>query len=691
MTTLQQLPRSCTIEKKDFVLSVDNWSRDFKLLITEVGPYKSFSIAVTLESLEWLKSSFRTLLDTPRTTRFFLEKRFEECCLWVQKTYNRKGYIAEIYRVDDRGRKCCILVPEGAEKSGWAHFVSLLHGKKDPSSKTNYRTILNTKMRDGFSSSDSGEDTKRRSYAEAVIKGSSSDEESNSRTENIKKTGKSNTTFSFDWERTAVLTRRYFHDDWERIVEKLNEQLDTTVRYKPFHADKALIYFKNEEQAKLLCKNKGWTTVGRFYVKFEEWSQKTHASPKVIPSYGGWIKVRGVPLHAWNLESFIQIGDACGGFVEVAKETRELTDIFEASIKIKDNYTGFIPAYIKLFDKEEHSFIVQVIVKTEGKWHRERSPSIHGTFTREAAKRFDEFNMNSEQYLFEDNFAVSPEKAVSMVVGKKDNGQNLEKNKKLGAMMDFLNYDGDSDSSEKRKMKANDDEMTVISQKGGKFFYRGENSKSAGQKKGKRKVSFESPKSKTLLYDPKSAPQALMKLKSPLESPKKKLMKKFREEIKGKSKKMYRIKSPNTNPDAQNEKKTKGSGLKIQPINEVKEPNSFSLTVDLGPLSPFSDEFLSSPDQLSISQSPTSPTHSDIIKDSIEQLLVSENEEKSEEEKGEEKTEEENFKEKLIEWLKTNNLKLAPVDWDTNMNPTSNVYMGRSPAGNFEKGNSMFK
>ncbi|TYK06778.1 hypothetical protein E5676_scaffold13G00800 [Cucumis melo var. makuwa] len=168
-------------------------------------------------------------------------------------------------------------------------------------------------------------------------------------------------------------------------------------------------------------------------------------------------------------------------------------------------------------------------------------------------------------------------------------------------------------------------------------------------------------------------------------------MKKFREEIKGKSKKIYRIKSPITNPDAQIEKKTKGSGLKIQPINEVKEPNSFSLTVDLGPLSPFSDEFLSSPDQLSISQSPTSPTHSDLIKDSIEQLLASENEEKSVKEKEEEKSEEEIFKEKLIEWLKTNNLKLAPVDWDTNMNPTSNVYMGRSPAGNFEKGNSMFK
>uniref|UniRef100_A0A9I9CIA4 Uncharacterized protein n=1 Tax=Cucumis melo TaxID=3656 RepID=A0A9I9CIA4_CUCME len=58
--------------------------------------------------------------------------------------------------------------------------------------------------------------------------------------------------------------------------------------------------------------------------------------------------------------------------------------------------------------------------------------------------------------------------------------------------------------------------------------------------------------------------------------------------------------------------------------------------VDLGPLSLFSDEFLSSPDQLSISQSPTYPTHLDIIKDSLGQMLNSKNEEKIEEEAGKE-------------------------------------------------------
>ena len=71
-----------------------------------------------------------------------MKKRFEEYYLWVQKTYNRKGYIAEVYRVDDRGRRCCILVPEGTENSGWAHFTEMLTVKKETTTK-NRLTIKN--------------------------------------------------------------------------------------------------------------------------------------------------------------------------------------------------------------------------------------------------------------------------------------------------------------------------------------------------------------------------------------------------------------------------------------------------------------------------------------------------------------------------------------------------------------------
>ena len=88
----------------------------------------------------------------------------------------------------------------------------------------------------------------------------------------------------FDWERTVVMTRRYFHDDWKKIIDKLKEQLDISVSFKPFHAEKALIIFEEKRQA-TLQKQRGWTTVGNFYVKFEEWNLKTHATPRLLPSY----------------------------------------------------------------------------------------------------------------------------------------------------------------------------------------------------------------------------------------------------------------------------------------------------------------------------------------------------------------------------------------------------------------------
>lgn len=147
----------------------------------------------------------------------------------------------------------------------------------------------------------------------------------------------------------------------------LREQLDSPFTYKPFHAEKALVFFEDRNQTKLICKNRGWTTMGRFYVKFEKWNQEKYVTPKLVSSYGGWINFRGIPLHAWNLDSFIQIGDVCGGYIDVAREIRDMNEIIEASIRIKDTYTGFIRAFINLFDKKGKNYIVQTLVQAEGK------------------------------------------------------------------------------------------------------------------------------------------------------------------------------------------------------------------------------------------------------------------------------------------------------------------------------------
>ena len=395
-----------------------------------MGPYKSYSISVTPESFVWLSSTFSTLLDTPRTTRFFLEKRFEDNCLWVQKIHNRKGYLAEIFRVDDRGRKSCILVPEGTDKQGWAQFTDLLTLRKEAAQKRKTTTTTEDRGKKVSSFSSSSEsDSPRRSYAE-VLTNSSSSYSSSPKTLPSGSKKEETPSGAFDspnWTKTVVITRRYFHDDWRKILTKLQEQLDFNITYKPFHTEKAAVSIEDKNLVNLLCKNRGWTTVGKYYVKFEAWNIVKHASPKLLPSYGGWVKFKGIPLHAWNYSSFYQIGEACGGFVEVAKNTR--LDLFEADIKIKYNYMGFIPAFVRIADEEGNHFTIQTIVQAEGKWLKERNPRIHGTFTNEAAKNFNEFKQDYEQYQFLDYIAVSASWAIS------ENFQDEKKKSCIGTVI----------------------------------------------------------------------------------------------------------------------------------------------------------------------------------------------------------------------------------------------------------------
>ncbi|KAA0044557.1 hypothetical protein E6C27_scaffold46G003060 [Cucumis melo var. makuwa] len=586
MAGMNQLPRHCSVEKKDFVLSVDKRSRESNLLITEVGPYKSFSIAITLDSLEWLKTTFKALLNTPRTTRFFVEKR-----------------------VDDRGRKCCILVPEGLDKTGWALFSDMLTCKKTSDKKEiSTRHYYNQdkgkeKIQKPYDSSTDSE-SPRKTYAE-VVSSFSSSESDYSKAKNtsslkrflpalkseIRKEERKN---DIDWEKTIILSRRCFHDDWDKIIDRLREQTDkkdSCFRYVPFHADKALLFIKDKDLAKLLCKNNGWTTVGPFYVKFEKWSKSAHADTKVIPSYGGWTRFRGIPLHIWNLNTFIQIGEACGGFIDAAPESVNKIELTEALIKVKENYTGFLPAFIQIHDEEGHVFIIQTVTHPEGRWLRERNPSIHGSFTKTAAENFNEFNPYAEQFTFRRNLAV---------ISKLD----LPESSKNGS----------------KQMNAD-------------------------RKKGPTKTIKKFNKT---LGSPMSYAKMEAKSKRPTPSTKKKV---------------YRVKSQSTEGETSQTNRQKDKG-KV-------DSNEFKLVVDLGHISPLSDTDFSCPESPSYTPSPTTPTESDIVKDNLASMMTCAHEDRGKKKKeiiGEEIDDDEaSFKRKLTEWLKENNLRLS-ADFNSQFN-----------------------
>lgn len=209
----------------------------------------------------------------------------------------------------------------------------------------------------------------------------------------------------FNWEKMIILTWRCFHDDCVRIIETLREWNDVIDYFHLFHADKAILTIRDTKQACPLCLNDDWVTVGTFTVKFKNWSPQEHAKPKFIPSYGGWLRFRGIPLHAWNIHTFEQIGFACGGLLDISFNTWRKFDLTEVVIKVRENYCGFIPAEIKIITENKEIFTVHMVVTPRGKWLTKKHPSIYGTFSREAAATFDFSDPNAETFHIHDGVA----------------------------------------------------------------------------------------------------------------------------------------------------------------------------------------------------------------------------------------------------------------------------------------------
>lgn len=154
------------------------------------------------------------------------------------------------------------------------------------------------------------------------------------------------------------------------------------------------------------------------YGEIREMEPLDPASPRVIPSYGGWTKFRGIPLDAWNINTFEQIGKACGGLEDISFNTWRKFDLTEAKLKIKDNYCGFIPATIEITPKQGDRFIVNTVAPANGKWITGKHPKIHGSFTREAAVRFDITNAMAEYFPVHENFDTAAQEYTSSHVSK---------------------------------------------------------------------------------------------------------------------------------------------------------------------------------------------------------------------------------------------------------------------------------
>ena len=72
----------------------------------------------------------------------------------------------------------------------------------------------------------------------------------------------------------------------------------------------------------------------------ERWTPSTGCTRSRGLNQEAWIRVVGLPLHLWTEEILVTIGDSCGGFVAMDKETSLMKNLLWARILVKMKRAG---------------------------------------------------------------------------------------------------------------------------------------------------------------------------------------------------------------------------------------------------------------------------------------------------------------------------------------------------------------
>lgn len=379
------------IENKVFSCSFDRNFKGRVIRIQEEHLRKRFALSAKEVVLVWISDSIEDLLLSPKTHKFFRKIDCNNGFIWIQKISNKRGSFLEITKVNSPGGKHNLVVPAGTNFSGWKSFSELikdfLNGKDEKAEIVNM-DYPKKRREEGKTFADI---VKNKPLDRPLVQVDShcihKEERFLERMEQSAFKSCKDEVRKIKWSEVLVVTKRDLHDDWGRILDIMQQQLDAPLVINPFHPDKALLKCPSEELAELLSKDRGWVSFGPFILKIERWNTEKHSRMSCVPCYGGWIQIRNLHLHLWRLNVFKAIGDCLGGFIEYEESNSLLIECVDLKLKIRDNYCSFIPAEVRIVDGNNH-YIIQIVTFQDGNMLIVRVAEIHGSFSSAAAHAF---------------------------------------------------------------------------------------------------------------------------------------------------------------------------------------------------------------------------------------------------------------------------------------------------------------
>ena len=122
----------------------------------------------------------------------------------------------------------------------------------------------------------------------------------------------------------------------------MHKKLGKVAEVVPFADDRAVVWCDSKEELKSVME-KGDLFRGRLFIgKIKKWDMYMHWEFTQTQARYSWIGVEGLSLNLWNMETFRKIGEACGGLLDIAPETKNQTFLMYAMLKVKGFSNGYL-------------------------------------------------------------------------------------------------------------------------------------------------------------------------------------------------------------------------------------------------------------------------------------------------------------------------------------------------------------
>ncbi|KAK9929045.1 hypothetical protein M0R45_026155 [Rubus argutus] len=323
MVSESHTPRVFRVEFKTFVIQVDDLSSGEAILITEKKREKNYRLSIGLGCVSWLIDQLRDFLKGKRQSSF---RKFTGSVGGLIKT---------------------IILPLGRDAVGWrlmeANLSAIVYGVpknslgRDP--LNNKRFQIESKVVESILT-----------YKEALQKQPVKNVLPQNKLLQVSSKKDENSI----WQCSVVCKRKSIKSSWIETSKAISDILDKEVILYPFQCNKALLFCSNVEEAEWVARHKKITVNIKDEVSLCRWKQKcnSHGKRKFV-SFGGWIEIEGLPFNLWTKETFQQIGDACGGYLETDYRTENFLSLFVARIKVKNNTCGLIPEFVDVIGNFE--------------------------------------------------------------------------------------------------------------------------------------------------------------------------------------------------------------------------------------------------------------------------------------------------------------------------------------------------